>query len=448
MRRAWSTLLLAVIAAALGGYIYFVEWKKPGQTNARERAFPGLDAGTIEAVTVRLAGGDATTIERNDGRWEITEPAPIDADTTEANAITSGLANLEITRVVEAKPGDVSEYGLKPPRVQVTFRVEGEQKSQTLDIGEKTPTSGDVYARVEGDPKVFLVSSFNDSVFNKTTFDLRDKAIVRIPREKVDHVDIGQGKDAFTLQQQGPDWRVLAPVPARGEYAAIEGLITKVVSAQMLKLVAAEVAGKDLVQYGLDKPVATVTVHAGPQAATLEIGRTEDAATFARDTSRPLVFTIENSLVTDVKKPADEYRRKDLFESRPFNATRVQVTRGGRTLVIDHAAARGSWQVNGRKTDPAKVDDLLAKLADVRATAFVGANANTGLESPLVTLEIRYEQSKTEKVSLARSGADAYAARTDEPGAATIDAAALDAIVAAVDALVAAPPPPAAPQKK
>ncbi len=445
MRRVWSTLFLLVVAVALGGYIYFVEWKKPDQRDVREKAFPGLDAGTIEELTVKTAGGDTTKLERNEGRWEITEPSPMAADVQEAQAMASGLANLEISRVVEAKPADVSQYGLKPPKVQVTFQVEGEQKTQTLDIGEKTPTSGDVYARREGDPKVFLVSSFNDSVFDKTTFDLRDKAIVHVPREKVDKVELVQPKDGFSLAQQGSDWRVLTPASVRGDYAAIEGMITKLTTAQMQKLIASEVADKDLAQYGLDKPALTVTVHAGPEAVTLAVGKTGDDATFARDTSRPLVFTIENSLVTDLKKPADDYRRKDVFEFRPFNATRLEVKRGTDTFTLEHAGGPGTWQVNGKKVESSKVDDLLAKLADIRATSFVGPSANTGLKSPVLTVSVRYEQTKSETVTLARSGADAYAGRADEPGAAKIEPAALDAVVGAMNALAGAP---AAPPKK
>ena len=31
-----------------------------------------------------------------------------------------------------------------------------------------------------------------------------------------------------------------------------------------------------------------------------------------------MVFTVDTTLQTDLKKPADDYRNKDVFEFRPF----------------------------------------------------------------------------------------------------------------------------------
>ena len=67
---------------------------------------------------------------------------------------------------------------------------------------------------------------------------------------------------------------------------------------------------KDPVMYGLDKPVATVVVKTGSSAATLVVGTTVAGKTFARDLSRAMVFTIDETVATDLQKGADEYRRR------------------------------------------------------------------------------------------------------------------------------------------
>ena len=54
--------------------------------------------------------------------------------------------------------------------------------------------------------------------------------------------------------------------------------------------------------YGLDKPVATVVVKTGSSAATLVLGTTEAGKTFARDLSRAMVFTVDESMATDMAK--------------------------------------------------------------------------------------------------------------------------------------------------
>ena len=42
-------------------------------------------------------------------------------------------------RVVEETPSDLNQYGLNPPRIDLSFRESGSKEFQRLLIGEKTP---------------------------------------------------------------------------------------------------------------------------------------------------------------------------------------------------------------------------------------------------------------------------------------------------------------------
>ena len=85
---------------------------------------------------------------------------------------------------------------------------------------------------------------------------------------------------------------------------------------------------KDLAKYGLDKPSMTVTIGAGSAKTVLEVGKTEDGQTYAKDASRPIVFTVDTTLQDDLNKSFDDYRKKELFEFRPFYL--AQASRGAR----------------------------------------------------------------------------------------------------------------------
>jgi len=78
MNRGRSTLLLLLVAAGLGAYIYFVEMKRePSDTETpADRVFTNLDAGTISALTLRAANGDETTLQRDGAGWRIGRLAP------------------------------------------------------------------------------------------------------------------------------------------------------------------------------------------------------------------------------------------------------------------------------------------------------------------------------------------------------------------------------------
>ena len=98
--------------------------------------------------------------------------------------------------------------------------------------------------------------------------------------------------------------------------------MTRLATSNMSKLVEAD--AKDLAKYGLDKPAMTITVGAGSAKTTLLVGKTENDQTYANDASRPLVFTVDTTLQGDTKKRFDDYRKKELFEFRPFSVAKLR----------------------------------------------------------------------------------------------------------------------------
>jgi hypothetical protein len=296
-----------------------------------------------------------------------------------------------------------------------------------------------MYARLPGTPRVFLVSSFLEATFNKTPFDLRDKTVLKIDREKVERVEVQAGDRTTTFAKQGADWRITAPIEARADFGAVEGIIGRLNTSPMKSIEAAEVKDpKDLAKYGLDKPAATVRVVSGSAQAGLVIGKSAAEGTvYAKDLLRPMVFTIESGLADELKKPADDFRIKDLFDARAFNTTRIEVVRQGQTLAFEKD--KDAWkQVTpaAKAADAAKVEALLTALTNTRATGFETKIAATGLDAPELTVAIKFEDGKKEeKVTFSKKGADTFARRDTDAAAAKIDAATLDAIVKAFDAL-------------
>jgi hypothetical protein len=231
------------------------------------------------------------------------------------------------------------------------------------------------------------------------------------------------------------DWRIARPISARADYAAIEGLLTRLSSTFMQKIVAPEAT--NLAMYGLDRPALTASVTGGGARANLMIGRADDGARFAKDSGRPEVFTVEDTLFTELAKDAPEYRRKDLFDARSFTANRIEIRRGADMLAFEKSGSGESemWKnAAGETIDLMKVEDLLSRLTNIRAVTFENT-VPASLKMPNLAVTIRFDTSKTETVTFGGSGADIVAARADEPGAATIDSMPYEEAVKAVDAL-------------
>jgi hypothetical protein len=445
MRGFRSTLVLVVVLAGLVGYIYFVESKKT-ETPAGEEVKPkvfSVTADKIADLSVKSATGEETVLKKTDGSWQIVQPVQSAADQAEVSGLTSNLATLEIQRVVDERATDLKQYGLAEPRVDVGFKAAGDKDFHHLLIGDKTATGGDLYARLQNRQKVFLVSAFLETTFNRSAFDLRDKTVLKFDRARVDSVALASLDKSVQLAKSGEEWSLTRPIEARADFGTVEGLIGRLQTAQMKSLVTNESA--DLKTYGLDKPEVSATLGSGSERATLQIGKkAPDGTLYARDASRPMVFTIEAGLLDELKKSSDDYRRKDVFEFRPYDANRIEITRGADTLAFEKTKGQGKdatekWrQVSpaSRDVDSAKMDEFLTKLTNLRTQSWAAASTKTGLDRPVLTASARFDDGKKqERVVFGKVGADAYASRDGEAGAAKIDSVEFDDVLKALDAL-------------
>ena len=446
MRGLKSTLALLVVLIGLGSYIYFVLAKKPDSSvTKQEKLFPALEASKIDDITVKSESGDVTSLKKDSGTWKIVSPIQVTAADQDATSLANSLGDIEIVRVVDENPTDLKPYGLDQPQVDVQYKsAEGKTDGHLL-VGAKAAAGGNLYAKRADQKQVVLIAQYHESSLNKSTFDLRDKSIMKVDHDKVDGIDVNTGGKTFELAKAGNEWKMTKPLAARADFSAADGLIGRVQSAQMKKVVTTSPSPADLKTYGFDKPQAVVNLHLGSARATFEVGgKADDTTTYVRDTSKPDIYTIENTSADDFKKPADDYRKKEVFDFRAFDATRVELTRNGQTVIFERVKAKDdkspdTWhRVSPNPGDPdrSKVESLLAGLADVRATSFVDSTAKTGLQTPALVVDAKFDDGKKqEKVTFGKNGSDAYASRPDDPGSAKIEPEKLDEAIKALDEL-------------
>lgn len=431
MRSGRSFLLMLVVAAGLGAYIYFVEMKRDPAadtaTAAREKVFT-IATGAIEEVEVTNAAAEVTTVTRKDASWTLVAPEAAEADTIAISTLVSSIESLERVKVIDENPASVEPFGLAPARIRIRFKTAGDPAAKTLLIGNKTPTGGDLYAKVDNAPAVFLIGGFLEDTFNKKPFDLREKSVLKFALDGVDALTLAQGPARISLAKIGSDWRLTAPLTANADAAAVDALVNRLFQAKMTRLSTSDAAAR-LKEFGLDKPKVVVTVGSGSSKAELAIGANDDDANvFARDLSRPMVFSVEKTLVDELIKKADDYRVKDVFAFRSFTAQDLDIAFGGKTHSFakkkgegENAAETWSQTAPEVKTmDEAKFSDLLMTISNLRAESFAAAAVTRG-ES--ITVTARFGDAtapQTETVTLRKAGSMVHAIRSGEPGAAVV----------------------------
>ena len=437
MRGVKSTIALAVVLLGLVGYIYFVDSKKPasGAAETKAKAFT-VEADQIEEIQIKPVAAESSRAEKTNGTWKLVEPEKTDADQGALTNTATSLSSLEVNGVVDDNPTDMAQYGLNPAKLDVGYRLKGQKDLQHLLIVEKTAAGGDLYAKRADEKRVFLISSYLDGTFNRSPFDLRDKAVLKFDHDKVDGLEIAREGTTTQLAKSNGEWTIVKPYKARADFGTAEAALTSLSSTQMQKIVSPDAL--DPKAYGLDRPAVTTTVMAGSARAALAIGKVEGDAAYARDLSRALVFTIPQAMAVDLEKGAEMFRRKDLFDGRSFNASRVELHRGAEALTFEHSKDKDGKDVwknaAGKVVDNAKVEDVLMKLSNIRAQGFQD-RVDPALKMPTLLATVRMDNGRTETVAFAKQGDAVIANRADEPGSATVEMIAFNEAMTAIDAL-------------
>lgn len=452
MRGGRTLLFLVAVAAGLGAYIYFVESERdPNAVEQKAKVF-AVEAGAIDRLEIRAVTGEVTSLEKSGDTWRMTAPVAAAVDASAVSSIADTLSTAEITSVLDEAPTNLQQFGLEPARLSVSFRKAGDATDYRLNLGDKTPVGSDIYAQVAGQPRVLLLGSFLEDSFNRKPFDLRDKKALGFEREAVDKITIERpSAPRIDLAREGSEWKLMAPTAARADFSPVDGLISRLEQAQMTAIVheGSEPTAAQLKTFGLDRPQLVATFGAGSTRASIAIGAEKDATSvYARDVSRPLVFTVDKSLLTDLQKQPTDLRVKDVFVFKSYTAVGIDLTHGGVTAsfqktasTADAAAGPDVWKQTkpeAKDVNATAMTDLLNTVSSLRAESFAATAPGSGDDLVVVA---RYGDAGTpteERVTLRKSGTTAYAISPKDPGAAVIPVTDFDKAVTQFKALTGA----------
>src|SRR5262249_62152148 len=131
-------------------------------------------------ISCAAGSGAAGTPKKGGGAWNLADPVAAPADESEIGGTTSALPTADLVRVVDPNPSNLNDYGLSNPRIAISFKASGDKDYKTLLVGEKTPTGADLFARRNDEKAVFLISAYQETSLNKSTFDLPDTNILTL----------------------------------------------------------------------------------------------------------------------------------------------------------------------------------------------------------------------------------------------------------------------------
>jgi Domain of unknown function (DUF4340) len=195
-------------------------------------------------------------------------------------------------------------------------------------------------------------------------------------------VEIKRGPEVLKFQREGEGWRMLAPVQTRGDRAAIDELITSVLTAKIDREIAA--APASLAEFGLDSPKAevTLTLKDGRRLGVQLGGKNPTGVwVYGREEGKAAVVALPDSVLRDASRPVADYRDKTVLTFDRSAVTGLDISTPDETLGL--VADGGKWTLTRPAARPADADvvaDFLEKLGAARVKEFA-AEAPASLQS-------------------------------------------------------------------
>jgi hypothetical protein len=371
----------------------------------------------VKQIDIRRRAGESTTLKFNDGgHWQITSPVVLDADAGAVAAITSASANLNAERVVDENATDLASYGLAPPLLEVDITTK-DAKTAKLLLGENTPAGNGVYAKLDGDPRLFTTGGFNKSTFDKVAKDLRDKRLLKFDQEKISRIEYTAKKQTYEFGKTGAtEWQIVKPKPMRADASLAEGLVIKLRAASMDSTGPEEDGKKTAAAFASAPVVAIVKVTDPGGTQTLEVRKAKDTY-YAKSSVADGIFKLTKEMGDSLDQSPGDFRNKKIFDFGFSDPTRIEVKDGAKNAVYEKSGEK--WTSAGKTTDVVSLQAFIDKLRDLSATKF----PETGFTTPVVTLTVVSNGGKrTEKVEIAAAGAGFIARREGEPSLYELDA--------------------------
>src|SRR5690348_18215130 len=69
----------------------------------------------FQEIKIQKTGAEPLDLKKENGKWAITQPKPLPADSDSVSSLVSTLGGVSADTTVEDKPADLSAYGLNKP---------------------------------------------------------------------------------------------------------------------------------------------------------------------------------------------------------------------------------------------------------------------------------------------------------------------------------------------
>jgi hypothetical protein len=416
-----TTLILLILAIALGVWIKYFEIKRPNTAETQRQAgnVVNFDREDLEGIAIQN-GDDRIELRRQGGKWRLIEPVKDQADGAAVDHLISDIDGWLKDGTVPAKEvtmekGRLNEYGLVQPKLRM--RLIAPNAPPEIFFGKDAALEGKMYVRLADSKDVFIAAQTVRTDISKKPDDFRDRKLTDLTTAQVTRAVLKSPAGEIELAKKNEHWEIVKPLQARGDDQKIGDLLAQVTNANIEEFVADDRG--DLHAYGLSEPRGSITIYGaddkpasspngrirpvadqtdssrGENGRALQLGAVAEKikdAIYVRYLPRNAVYALPKKTEEMLNVRPNDLRDRHLVRLDTNNLDRINIEVPGQPKIV-LARKDQSWTIASRGNQPANGDEvrrLISALNDQQVTKFVADTASElakyGLDQPQLRL--------------------------------------------------------------
>ncbi|MGI8430783.1 MAG: DUF4340 domain-containing protein, partial [Chthoniobacterales bacterium] len=394
-----TTLLLLILVVVLGVWIKFFESKNPNTTESQRQAGNVLNFDRDKLEAIMIQNGDARiALQREKGKWRLTEPVKDQADAAAVDNLISDLESWKEFAIIPGK-GDpkvdkssLAEYGVIQPKLRLKLKLP--EGLPEIRFGKDAVLENQMYIRLGDVKDVFIAGQSVRNDISKKPDDFRDRKLTGLTTAQVTRAVLKSPAGEIELAKKDGHWSIVKPLQARGDDQKIGDLLAQVTNARIEEFISD--GSGDLHSYGLAEPRGSITIYGADEqkGETLQIGAEvkKKNQVYGHFLPRNGVYALPKKTEDVLTVRPNNLRDLHLVRLDTDSLDRIHIQGAGQPEIV-LARKDENWTIASRNNQAANGEEvrrLINTLDEAQVTKFVADTASElpkyGLDHPSLQL--------------------------------------------------------------
>ena len=394
-----TTILLAIIFAGLGVYLYTIEVptieQEAIQQSEVQRLLP-FDYRDITDFTITTRKENIRLTRDDRRRWSIVEPVQAKGDSREVENVLRALEIGRISRVVQEQEQDLTDYGLDSPNMVIQLIAGGQ--SETLRLGGVAPLTSTLYGQRQSDKQILLTTLSVSDFRRKTLLTFRYKDVMFFDRNQVERIQLQTPSQDIALHRIASihgltgNWRFSAPFEGPADKTSVGLLLMALEELSAVDFIDAQTEKEALLKQ-FPEPILTATLHTSQRSHLVAFFQPSNDAqeAYAVTSAEQPIYQISPAVLQGLPKRAFDLQDKRLFGMEMAEIGLLTVTTPSKTYTV--VQQHGEWFLDGTPDQPINQQEMklfVSRVVDLPAE-FSVSFVEEGLEdyalaTPAITI--------------------------------------------------------------